>query len=101
MQSEYDVPLTSLPREETMMDFQDYANRKQARKVKESIPKKHTEKEKELRSKSAWMMPSVNRDVAKYQKIAEVILKERKVPPYKKPKQISSFMERIGNILGF
>jgi hypothetical protein len=47
------------------------------------------------------MMPSVNRDVAKYQKIAEVILKERKVPPYKKPKQISSFMERIGNILGF
>jgi len=101
MQSKYDVPLTSLPREETMMDFQDYANRKQARKVKESIPKKHTEKEKELRSKSAWMSPSVGRDVAKYQEIAKIILKERKVPPYKKPKEISSFMERVGNILGF
>jgi hypothetical protein len=39
--------------------------------------------------------------VAKYKKIAEVILTDRTVPPYKKPQQISSLMERIGNILGF
>jgi len=101
MQSEYDVPLTSLPREETLMDFQDYANRKEARKVKASIPEKHSEKDKEQRSVSAWMSPSVGRDIAKYQEIAKIILKERKVPPYKKPKKISSFMERVGNILGF
>jgi hypothetical protein len=101
LNKKYKVPLPeSIGREETLMDVQDYANRIQARKVKPSIPEKQKSKEAFLRKKGAYMSPSANKEIAMYQKIAEEVLKDRKVPKRTKSKEVEGFFTRAMEILG-
>ncbi len=98
-----DVPaenVEDLQGEETLMDVQDYANRIQARKVKPSIPEKQKSKEAFLRKKGAYMSPSANKEIAMYQSVAEEVLKDRKVPPRTKSKEVEGFFTRAMGILG-
>jgi hypothetical protein len=101
LNKKYKVPLPeSIGREETLMDVQDYANRIQARKVKPSIPEKQKSKEAFLRKKGAYMSPSANKEIAMYQKIAEEVLKDRKVPQRTKSKEVEGFFTKAMGILG-
>ena len=100
LNKKYKVPLPELQREETLMDVQDYANRIQARKVKPSIRKRQKAKEASFRKEAAYLSPSANKELAMYQKIAEEVLKDRKVPKRTKSKEVEGFFTRAMGILG-
>lgn len=96
----YKTALPELSREESLFDAQDYANRLQARKVKPSIPKEMKEKDAEVRQKHMYMSPSANKQIAAYQSVAEEVLKDRKVPPRTKSKEVEGFFTRAMGLLG-
>lgn len=96
----YKTALPELSREESLFDAQDYANRLQARKVKPSIPKEMKEKDAEVRQRHMYMSPSANKEIAAYQSVAEEILKDRKVPPRTKSKEVEGFFTRAMGLLG-
>jgi len=96
----YKTALPELSREESLFDAQDYANRLQARKVKPSIPKEMKEKDAEVRQRHMYMSPSANKQIAAYQSVAEEILKDRKVPPRTKSKEVEGFFTRAMGLLG-
>ena len=100
LNKKYKVPMPTIGREETLMDVQDHANRKQARKVKPSIPENPREKDLEVRQRGAYMSPSANRELAMYQEIAKEVLKDRKVPPRTKSKEVEGFFDRAMGLLG-
>ena len=100
LNKKYKVPMPTIGREETLMDVQDHANRKQARKVKPSIPKNPKEKDLEVRQRGAYMSPSANRELAMYQEIAKEVLKDRKVPQRTKSKEVEGFFTRAMGLLG-
>lgn len=100
LNKKYKVPMPTIGREETLMDVQDHASRKQARKVKPSIPENPREKDLEVRQRGAYMSPSANKEIAMYQKIAEEVLKDRKVPKRTKSKEVEGFFTRAMGILG-
>ena len=72
----------------------------QARKVKPSIPENPREKDLEVRQRGAYMSPSANRELAMYQEIAKEVLKDRKVPPRTKSKEVEGFFDRAMGLLG-
>ena len=96
----YKTALPELSREESLFDAQDYANRLQARKVKPSIPKEAKEKDAEVRQRHMYMSPSANKQIAAYQSVAEEVLKDRKVPPRTKSKEVEGFFTRAMGLLG-
>jgi hypothetical protein len=96
----YKTALPELSREESLFDAQDYANRLQARKVKPSIPKEMKEKDAEVRQRHMYMSPSANKQIAAYQSVAEEVLKDRKVPPRTKSKEVEGFFTRAMGLLG-
>ena len=96
----YKTALPELSREESLFDAQDYANRIQARKVKPSIPKEMKEKDAEVRQRHMYMSPSANKQIAAYQSVAEEILKDRKVPPRTKSKEVEGFFTKAMGLLG-
>ena len=100
LNQKYKVPLPELSREESMFDAQDYVNRLQARKVKPSIREKPKEKNLEIRQKGMYMSPSANKELAMFQEIAEEVLKDRKVPPRTKSKEVEGFFTRAMRLLG-
>jgi hypothetical protein len=98
--NKYKTALPELSREESLFDAQDYANRLQARKVKPSIPKEMKEKDAEVRQRHMYMSPSANKEIAMYQSVAEEVLKDRKVPPRTKSKEVEGFFTRAMGLLG-
>ena len=98
--NKYKTALPELSREESLFDAQDYANRLQARKVKPSIPKEMKEKDAEVRQRHMYMSPSANKQIAAYQSVAEEVLKDRKVPPRTKSKEVEGFFTRAMGLLG-
>jgi hypothetical protein len=100
LNQKYKVPLPELSREESMFDAQDYVNRLQARKVKPSIREKPKEKNLEIRQKGMYMSPSANKELAMFQEIAKEVLKDRKVPPRTKSKEVEGFFTRAMRLLG-
>ena len=96
----YKTALPELSREESLFDAQDYANRLQARKVKPSIPKEMKEKDAEVRQRHMYMSPSANKQIAAYQSVAEKVLKDRKVPPRTKSKEVEGFFTKAMGLLG-
>ena len=96
----YKTALPRLSREESLFDAQDYANRLQARKVKPSIPKEMKEKDAEVRQRGMYMSPSANKEIAAYQSVAEEVLKDRKVPPRTKSKEVEGFFTKGMKLLG-
>ena len=98
--NKYKTALPELSREESLFDAQDYANRLQARKVKPSIQKEMKEKDAESRQRHMYMSPSANKEIAMYQSVAEEVLKDRKVPPRTKSKEVEGFFTRAMGLLG-
>ena len=96
----YKAPLPQIFQEEHLFDAQDYFNRIQARKVKPSIPKTSKEPELESRQEAAYKYSSANKQIAMYQEIAEQVLKDRKVPPRTKSKEVEGFFTRGMKLLG-
>ena len=100
LNKKYKVPMPTIGREETLMDVQDHASRKQARKVKPSIPENPRSKDLEVRQRGAYMSPSANKELAMYQEIAKEVLKDRKVPQRTKSKEVEGFFTRAMGLLG-
>jgi len=100
LNKKYKIPLPELSREEAIFDAQDHANRIQARKVKPSIPREAKEKNLEITQRHMYMSPSANKEMAMYQSVAEEVLKDRKVPPRTKSKEVEGFFTRAMRLLG-
>jgi len=100
LNEKYKIPLPELSREEAIFDAQDHANRIQARKVKPSIPREAKEKNLEITQRQMYMSPSANKEMAMYQSVAEEVLKDRKVPPRTKSKEVEGFFTRAMGLLG-
>ena len=100
LNKKYKIPLPKLSREEAIFDAQDHANRIQARKVKPSIPREAKEKNLEITQRHMYMSPSANKEMATYQSVAEEVLKDRKVPPRTKSKEVEGFFTRAMGLLG-
>jgi len=99
----YNIPedkRLTISREEHLFDAQDYMNRKQARKVKPSIPKTYAEPEKQQVSSSAASLASTRKQLQMYQDLAQKVLQDRKVPKRTKSKEVEGFVTRAMGLLG-
>ena len=75
-------------------------NRKQARKVKPSIPKTYAEPQRELTVSTAASLPSSRKQLQMYQDLAQKVLQDRKVPKRTKSKEVEGFVTRAMGLLG-
>jgi len=99
----YNIPedkRLTISREEHLFDAQDYMNRKQARKVKPSIPETYAEPEKQQVSSSAASLASTRKQLQMYQDLAQKVLQDRKVPKRTKSKEVEGFVTRAMGLLG-
>ena len=99
----YNIPedkRLTISREEHLFDAQDYMNRKQARKVKPSIPKTYAEPQKQQVSSSAASLSSTRKQLQMYQDLAQKVLQDRKVPKRTKSKEVEGFVTRAMGLLG-
>jgi len=99
----YNIPEDKRPtigREEYLFNAQDYLNREQARKVKPSISKTYSSDSKQGRASAAASTVSSRPELQMYQDLAQKILKDRKVPPRTKSKEVEGFFDRAMGLLG-
>lgn len=99
----YNIPedkRLTISREEHLFDAQDYMNRKQARKVKPSIPETYAEPQKQQVSSSAASLSSTRQQLQMYQDLAQKVLQDRKVPKRTKSKEVEGFVTRAMGLLG-
>jgi len=99
----YNIPedkRLTISREEHLFDAQDYMNRKQARKVKPSIPETYTEPQKQQVSSSAASLASTRKQLQMYQDLAQKVLQDRKVPKRTKSKEVEGFVTKAMGLLG-
>jgi hypothetical protein len=98
----YNIPedkRLTISREEHLFDAQDYMNRKQARKVKPSIPETYAEPQKQQVSSSAASLASTRKQLQMYQDLAQKVLQDRKVPKRTKSKEVEGFVTRAMGLL--